>query len=49
MYWMHDAGVSGQVHAVYESAAGFSAFLERRDDVWKGDSCVATIHPILAQ
>jgi hypothetical protein len=46
---MHDAGVSGQVHAVYESTARLSAFIERRDDVWTGDSRVATIHPILAQ
>jgi hypothetical protein len=46
---MHDAGVSGQVHAVYESTARLSAFFERRDDIWTGDSCVEKVHPVLAQ
>jgi len=49
MYRMHDAGVSGQVHAVYESTARFSAFFERRDDVWTGDSCVEKVYAVLAE
>jgi hypothetical protein len=41
---MHDAGLSGQVHAVYEPAAGFAAFFGRRDDVWTRDSRASAIH-----
>src|ERR1700686_3244451 len=49
LHRMHDAWFSGQVHAVYESAARFSAFLERRDDVWTGHSCVEKVHAVLSE
>src|SRR5580658_3690707 len=49
LHWMYDAGVSGQVHAIYESAAWFATFFGGSDDVWPRDSCVASIHPGVAQ
>jgi len=44
LHRMHDAGFSGQVHAVYEPAAGFAAVFQRGDDVWPGNSRVAAVH-----
>src|SRR5579862_1808932 len=44
LHWMHDAGLSGQIHAVYESAAGFAAVVEGGGDVWKSDTRAAQVY-----
>src|ERR1700733_7007977 len=44
LYRVHDAGISGQVYAVYESAAWFVVIGGRGDDIWKGDTCVEEIY-----
>ena len=49
LHRLHDARISGQVHAVHESAAGVAALLERGDDVRPGDSCAAPVHPGIAE
>src|ERR1700733_10730008 len=49
LYRMHDAGVSGQVHAVHEPAARIASFFGGGDDLWAGDSRVAKVHAVVAQ
>ena len=44
LYRVYDAGLSGQVHALHESAAWIAALLERGDDLWACDSCAEAIH-----
>jgi hypothetical protein len=45
---MHHAGLSRQIHAVHEPAAGFIAVFERCDDLWPGDSRFAPVHAGIA-
>jgi len=49
LHRMHHAGLSGQVHAVYEPAAGFIAFFGSGHDVRPSDSRVTPIHAGLAE
>jgi len=49
LYWLHHAGISGQVHAIHEPAAGFTAFLERSDYLRASYSRVATIYAGVAE
>jgi hypothetical protein len=49
LYWVHHAGVSGQIYAVYESTAGVAAVVERGDDVWEGDPCAAEVYAGVAE
>jgi hypothetical protein len=41
---MHDAGISGQIHALYESAAGFVVVVECGDDLRPSDPCAAQVY-----
>src|ERR1700691_3306149 len=44
LYRMHHAGLSGQIHAVHEPAARFTAFFRSGDDLRAGDSCLTSLH-----
>ena len=44
MYRLYDAGLPGQVYAVYEPTAGFAAFFGGSDHVWASDSCFTKIY-----
>jgi hypothetical protein len=44
LYRMHYAGLSRQVHAVYEPATRLIAFFGRGHDIWSGDSRVTPVH-----
>ena len=45
LYRLHDARISGQVHAVHGYAAGRAVVLRRRDDLRPSDSRVAKVYP----
>ncbi len=49
LHRLHHAGLSGQVHAVHEPAAGIAAVVQRGADLRKGDSRVAKIYPGIAE
>src|ERR1700693_4734929 len=49
LHRMHHARVSRQVHAFYESAAGFSFVLGCGADLWTRDSRLAPLHPSVAE
>jgi len=44
LYWLHDAGIPGQVHAIYESTPGIDSFHDGRHDLWKDDSGAAQFY-----
>ena len=45
--WMYDAGISGQVHAFYESAAGFAIVFGGGANLWTRNSRLAALHAIV--
>src|SRR5580693_1915712 len=49
LHRMHHARLSRQIHAFYESAAGFSFVLDRGSNVWTRDSRLAPLHAVVAQ
>jgi hypothetical protein len=49
LHRLHDAGLSGQVHALHESAAWVVAFIQRSDDLRQGDSCASQVYTGVAQ
>jgi hypothetical protein len=46
---MHDAGISGQIYAVHESAPGLIVIFRRHPNLWAGYSCVAPLYSGFAQ
>jgi hypothetical protein len=44
LHRVHDAGISRQVHAIYEPAARIAAVISCGTDLRAGDSCLAAIH-----
>jgi len=44
LYWLHDAWLSRQVHAVYEPTTGFITVVPRGDDLWESDPRFAKVH-----
>ena len=44
LHRLHHAGVSGQIHAVHESASGLAAVFESGDDIRPGDSRAAAVY-----
>jgi hypothetical protein len=49
LYRLYDAGISGQVYAVHESAAGFAAVIGGGDDVWPSDTGAAKIYAVFIE
>src|SRR6476660_3932200 len=49
LYWLHDAWLSRQVHAVYEPTTGFTAVVPRGHDIRKGDPRLAKVHSGIAK
>jgi hypothetical protein len=45
MHWMHNAGISRQIHAVYESATRVFAVVCRGSDLRAGDSFPSQVYP----
>jgi hydrogenase small subunit len=48
LHWLHNAWISGQVYALYESTAGFIALFPCCSDVWPGYQDASKIYPELA-
>jgi hypothetical protein len=49
LYWLHHAGISRQIHAVHEPAAGISAIVERGVNLRPGHSRLAAFHAGFAE
>ena len=53
-YWgdlhrLHDAWLSGQIHAVHESTARIITFFEGCDDLRPRDPCAPEVYPGIAE
>ncbi len=48
LHRMHDAGLSGQVHAVHESAARLAVVFRGGADLWARYPCAAQVYPGIA-
>src|SRR5438477_12562473 len=45
LHRMHDARLSGQIHAVYEPTPGIVAVVPSSTNVWSGDSRAPAVYP----
>src|SRR4029077_20831905 len=49
LHRVYDAGLSRQVHAFYESAAGFSFVVDCGSNLWTRHSGLAPFHTVVAE